>query len=392
MEDWTFGLAEIREPWPPLWLMETSARILLGAWLFAFGASVGSFINVVVYRLPRRLSLAYPGSRCPACGHAIRGRDNLPVLSWLLLRGKCRDCGAPISPRYYYVELFLGLLFLLIAVFEAFLPQSRWIGSEFIRPPPGRFDAFPIWSAYAVHVVLLASLVAAALIDFDGWRMPRLLLVPAVFTALVVGALWPETRRIAALPGLTGPPWQTGLIDGVAGMAAGIAAGALWGIAWLGGSRGRSWPRSAPIMLLASVGAALGWQRALIIAALAAALFAFLVVVVRLARGQGVAPPAGVVAILTGWIASEWAGPLMPLVLALSNDPVTGVGIAALATFAGVMIAGAAATSDYHAIQTATPADRFPDQQSAVSRAPPPPSPLPSPAPASLSTAEPPPP
>jgi leader peptidase (prepilin peptidase)/N-methyltransferase len=365
-------LAEIRQPWPPLWLLEASARCLLGAWLFAFGASVGSFLNVVVYRLPRGLSLAHPGSRCPACGHAIRGRDNLPVLSWLLLRGQCRDCRAPISPRYYYVELLVGLIFLLVAVFEAFLPQPIWIGSDVIRGPLSRTQTLPFWSAYATHVVLLASLIGAALIDFDGWRMPRPLLVPAIVIALIVGILWPETRRIAALAGLPGPPWQVGLADGAAGLGVGIACGALFGLAWLGASRGRSWPRSGPIMLLAAVGAVLGWQRVLVIAPMAALVFAVLVIFIRLTRGRGVVPLAGVVAVLAGWMAIEWAGLLMPLVLAASDDPATAAAVAALAIAAGGILAGAVATPDYHAVQTPSPADRFPEPAAGLSSAEPP--------------------
>ena len=77
-----------------------------------FGACVGSFTNVVVWRLPRQESVVVPGSHCPRCGHAIRWHDNLPVIGWLLLRGRCRDCGAGISWRYPAVELASALLWL----------------------------------------------------------------------------------------------------------------------------------------------------------------------------------------------------------------------------------------------------------------------------------------
>src|SRR5438876_7988460 len=75
------------------------------------GLLVGSFLNVVVHRMGRRESIVSPGSRCPSCGTPIRARDNVPVLSWLLLRGRCRDCGEPISGRYPLVELATALLF-----------------------------------------------------------------------------------------------------------------------------------------------------------------------------------------------------------------------------------------------------------------------------------------
>ena len=77
------------------------------------GVCVGSFLNVVIYRLPRKMSLARPGSHCTACGYALKWYDNIPILSWLLLGGKCRKCGERISPRYMIVELANGLLWIL---------------------------------------------------------------------------------------------------------------------------------------------------------------------------------------------------------------------------------------------------------------------------------------
>lgn len=84
---------------------------IAGLWFIVFGACVGSFLNVLVYRLPRRKSLVYPPSHCPACGHLIRWYDNVPVVGWLKLRGKCRDCRSPISVRYPCVEGFCAALF-----------------------------------------------------------------------------------------------------------------------------------------------------------------------------------------------------------------------------------------------------------------------------------------
>ena len=78
---------------------------------FVLGLVIGSFLNVVAYRLPRGESLAHPPSRCPNCGAPVRPYDNIPVLSWLVLRGRCRNCGHPISARYPLVELTTGLLF-----------------------------------------------------------------------------------------------------------------------------------------------------------------------------------------------------------------------------------------------------------------------------------------
>jgi leader peptidase (prepilin peptidase)/N-methyltransferase len=80
--------------------------------IFAFGLAFGSFLNVCIYRLPLDLSVVSPGSACPHCKHAVRFYDNVPVLSWLILRGRCRDCGSPISARYLLIELLTAFLFL----------------------------------------------------------------------------------------------------------------------------------------------------------------------------------------------------------------------------------------------------------------------------------------
>lgn len=85
---------------------------VFAAAIFVLGLTFGSFLNVCIYRLPRDLSVVYPGSACPNCKHPVRFYDNLPVLSWLILRGRCRDCKASISPRYLIVELLTGLIFL----------------------------------------------------------------------------------------------------------------------------------------------------------------------------------------------------------------------------------------------------------------------------------------
>ena len=100
----------------------------LSLWLITLGACVGSFLNVLVHRLPQRKSLSHPPSHCPACGHPIRWYDNVPVFGWIKLRGKCRDCRSPISVRYPCVEGFCSLFFGGIFVFlMQLLPLSPWL-------------------------------------------------------------------------------------------------------------------------------------------------------------------------------------------------------------------------------------------------------------------------
>jgi leader peptidase (prepilin peptidase)/N-methyltransferase len=104
----------------------------LGAVLaFVGGALIGSFLNVVAYRLPRGESLARPASRCPSCGTPIKPYDNVPVLSWLALRGRCRSCGTRISARYPLVELFTGLLCAGVVVAKG-ADSDAWLGLAFV--------------------------------------------------------------------------------------------------------------------------------------------------------------------------------------------------------------------------------------------------------------------
>jgi len=104
---------------PPDFPSSVSAWVwLLAAWLTVLGGVIGSFLNVVVYRLPRGKSLVAPGSHCPLCGKPIRWYDNVPVLGWIALRGRCRDCRAPIAMRYPLVEAVAAATFGLLAVVE----------------------------------------------------------------------------------------------------------------------------------------------------------------------------------------------------------------------------------------------------------------------------------
>jgi leader peptidase (prepilin peptidase) / N-methyltransferase len=128
------------------------------------GLIIGSFLNVVVYRLPRGESLAHPPSRCPSCGAPVKPYDNVPVVSWLLLRGRCRACGAPISARYPAVEALTGALYALVT-------WARWD------------DA----SGIALGIVLVTVLVPVALIDLEHRIIPNRITAPAAVIALAIG-------------------------------------------------------------------------------------------------------------------------------------------------------------------------------------------------------------
>ena len=129
------------------------------------GLVIGSFLNVVVYRIPAGLSVAHPPSACPNCGMAIRPYDNIPVLSWLILRGKCRSCRNPISARYPLVEAATGALFYATYVVIGF----RWV--------------------LVAYLWFVAVTLALALIDYDTKRIPNRILFPgAIVGAVLLGA------------------------------------------------------------------------------------------------------------------------------------------------------------------------------------------------------------
>ena len=127
------------------------------------GLVVGSFLNVVIYRLPRGESLVKPRSHCPGCGHLVRSRDNVPVLSWLLLRGRCRDCGESIPRRYPLIEGLTAALYAAVVAVH---------GSD---------------ASLALGLVLVTVLVPAAAIDLEHRIIPNKLLIVGVVAALAAG-------------------------------------------------------------------------------------------------------------------------------------------------------------------------------------------------------------
>ncbi len=123
------------------------------------GLCFGSFLNVVIYRMPREMNLSRPGSACPACGAAIKPYDNIPVLSWVLLGGKARCCGVRISPRYPFVELIGGLFAWGILEMRIF-PEATELG------------VVEGWGLFAVYLALALGLLAAAAIDLEHMYLP----------------------------------------------------------------------------------------------------------------------------------------------------------------------------------------------------------------------------
>ena len=139
----------------------TPQEWIWAVFVFALGCCIGSFLNVVIYRLPREKSLVSPGSACPHCGKPIRFYDNIPLVSWIVLRAKCRNCRGPISPRYFIVELLTGLVFLGLYIIY-FHTSLR----------PGLHSIHGAWFVYSVHLILLSAFIAASSIDLELWIIP----------------------------------------------------------------------------------------------------------------------------------------------------------------------------------------------------------------------------
>lgn len=219
--------------------METLANAIANFIVFVFGACIGSFLNVVVYRLPADLSLISPPSRCPQCLHRLGKTENVPVLGWLWLRGRCRWCKTPISSRYPLVEAATGITFLL--VFWHFGYSIQTLG----------YWAFFSW------------LLALSLIDFDTMILPGSLtksgLVLGLIFQIIVG-------------------WQTASGKGIAQKLMFGISGAVLGIWLLGAIRiiGSIALRQEAMgvgdeKLMATIGAWLGWKYVLLSSLLACA-------------------------------------------------------------------------------------------------------------------------
>jgi leader peptidase (prepilin peptidase)/N-methyltransferase len=162
--------------------------------LAVLGAVIGSFLNVVIYRLPRGESIVSPPSRCPKCGRWIRWYENIPVLSYLALRGRCAGCRTPISPRYALVELITAVLF--VAAFDAFYLSGMhyWFAGGTAS-----------WPMMAGHLALLAVLVVCSAIDIEFYLID----VRITYFAMIAGVLmWMSVPGVylSKIDGLPGNP------------------------------------------------------------------------------------------------------------------------------------------------------------------------------------------
>ncbi len=210
----------------PIWKLYQ--HLPVGMFIFAFGAIVGSFINVVVHRVPAGMSVISPPSRCPTCGSRLAWHENLPIVGWLLVRGRCRHCGAPVSPQYMVIETLMACLFLgwYLACYAGG-PRVPWWGE--VGGPwwyaNGVLRTFP---AFIAHVFLMAGLVAMTAIDARTFTIPLKIPVVVTLVAFVAWAVqsfvppWPTAAGLWPIP-VTGWPSFAAAAGGMAGLFAALA-------------------------------------------------------------------------------------------------------------------------------------------------------------------------
>ncbi|HBL11779.1 MAG TPA: prepilin peptidase [Cyanobacteria bacterium UBA11162] len=253
--------------------------------VFALGASIGSFLNVVVYRLPANLSILFPPSRCPHCLHQLGKRENIPIIGWLWLKGRCRHCRSRISIRYPVIEAITGLLFLLV-----FLKYSLSL------------ETLGYWA-------FLSWLLVLSLIDLDTMTLPN----PLTQSGLVIGLLFQGSLGFLQVSQLSG--LSSHLMMGIVGTVVGIW---LFDTIAFGGSIvfGQTAMGGGDAKLAAMMGAWLGWKYLLLAGFLACAVGAF----------------AGGGAIALGWLNQRQPMPFGPF-LALGAGLTIFWGEAILSTY-----------------------------------------------------------
>lgn len=215
---------------------------------FALGAIVGSFLNVVIHRVPNELSIVFPNSACPKCKASIKPYDNIPILSWLILGGKCRNCKAAIAIRYPAVEALTGLIFSLVfwqIGLTAFLP---------------------------VCLIFAAVMISLVFIDAEHMILPNVITYPLFVFAFLVRIVYPivfqenyfSDMAFGPLASMAGyPAWSVSLVGAVLGALAG--GGSLWLV-------GEIWKRLrgveamglGDVKMMLGVGALLGWRLAVL--------------------------------------------------------------------------------------------------------------------------------
>ena len=222
--------------------------------LFIFGSCVGSFLNVCIYRLPNAKSIVSPPSACPGCDTPIRFYDNIPILSFLFLRGKCRHCQAVISPRYPLVELMTGLFAVCVYLKFGLTPEAL------------------------ISFLFIASLIVITFIDIDHRIIPDVISLPGIPAGFAASFFLPAITYKESLAGIL------------------VGGGSLLSVAWIYGLIAKKEGMGGgDIKLLAMIGAFVGWKGVLLTVFLSSAIGTFcgLLVMIRSGKNMKLAIPFG---------------------------------------------------------------------------------------------------
>ena len=219
--------------------------IFLCIFLTVVGAAIGSFLNVLIIRIPQGISIVYPSSHCPKCGHAIRFYDNIPIISYIILRGRCRDCHEKISLRYPLVEILTAIMSLLL------------------------FWKFGLSLKYMFSFVFSCTLIVITFVDFDHQIIPDIITLPGIPMFALIAVLFMNV------------PWM----DAVLGII--IGGGCLYAVA-VGYEliTKREGMGGGDIKLLAMLGGFLGWKSIFFIVFVSSLLGALVGVSMMIAKGQ----------------------------------------------------------------------------------------------------------
>ena len=245
-----------------------------------FGSLIGSFLNVCIARLPKEESIVFPGSHCPRCGHPIRFYDNIPVVSYLLLGGKCRDCGAPISIQYPLVEGITALGSFLL----------------FLRFGPS--------IAYLIYFAFLCGLIVITVIDLYHQIIPDVISLPGIVAGLLASLV---------LPGIT---FWNSLVGALLG------GGSLFVVAtvyqWLFKREGMG---GGDVKLLAMIGAFLGWKAVILTILLSSFIGSVVGILIILVKGKDFkyAIPFGPFLAAGAVISLGWGGRIIGWYLSLNG-------------------------------------------------------------------------
>lgn len=267
-----------------------AGMLFIWSWIVFLGASFGSFINCVAWRLPRGIPITAAGSACPKCGSRLRWHENLPIYGWLALNGQCGSCNEPIPARYVLVELFFAISFATIAYIDVisggagipFRSSSAYGGVLWAALPDPSLSQLCLC---VFHLVAIVLLWLWALLSWDHHPVPKRTIFLSLASLVVAASFWCELVPVSVLStpmprevGLSSlwdhtatnthwvqptllPLWSLGLATSLAGMATGAAVG------WLGsyGQQG-AWRRVNLVSAYAPVGAVVGWQGTLSVA------------------------------------------------------------------------------------------------------------------------------